>query len=112
MNTQKFYCLPNFGIGVKAIEIDIPTHCPSCNVELKVGHIGEGGDVFNNSFEWNDCCVAVFQRYPTIWAKYGPSSKAAIQTYPDGVVCMRCHGRNPYAIPNRPNGEYMCYEYK
>lgn len=39
----------------------------------------------------------------------GPTFRM-LNEHADGCVCMRCNAKNEWAIPNRPNGKYLCYE--
>lgn len=95
------------GITQPLVEIEILSHCPTCGLHLKLNHSFEQ-DCFD--VQLNSCCSAMYATYPKIWANQIIRDTAP--TYPNGVVCNKCHGRNPYAVPNRPNGIYVCYECK
>lgn len=45
--------------------------------------------------------------YETSFEKVYPTALTASQS---GVVCKRCNARNEFAVANRSDGSYLCYE--
>ena len=111
MTTQKFMCYPG-DENSTPVEIDIPTHCPICDIEIVVAPFLNGGVSFFVIMNWKQCCSNIFSNHLSIWAKYGVQTQPIQIGYPDGVVCKKCNGRNPWGEPNRPDGTYLCYECK
>jgi hypothetical protein len=69
------------------------------NKTITIGSLGLGG--------W----ISVPLRGPGIFPVVPPEARVATAPTPQGgCQCKRCNNPNPYAVPNRPDGSYECFE--
>jgi hypothetical protein len=74
---------------------------PDSNLELEIwaGKQWIGGHI------WGTAHKPTFRVLRT-----SATSTQGVKTHTSGCVCKRCNASNPWAAPNQPNGEYLCYE--
>lgn len=117
--TQKFYIrefADHNSLNIK--EINIPKNCPDCNHQLDVLHspLKENGLPICPSYFANplNCsgCRKIFTIYKTIWNTYSLLAPydGSSSVKPNGINCKKCNMRNEWAVPNKDDGTYLCFE--
>lgn len=105
-----------FTVNGKSYPADTLTTCTVCTRAVGVaGQTTIAGEIVE---QWSDALMNLLNlqklgedlRYKNVLRGLGVfEPQAVVPPNPSGCICLRCKALNPYAVPNRPNGAYLCY---